>query len=144
MPLEEGDTFFFAPRTLRNLLMVDELDSLSPILACQVADLGEEPERWQRESQRASKNVVWFQPMRTRRSCTCSVVEARGRLFVSSATDWKSQRWQCPSYPEIPTPSGRSRGEPTVRSLSLCLRLKVRTEFVAAGMPSERTWEPQR
>lgn len=32
MPLEEGDTFFFAPRPLRNLVLVDELDSLSPIL----------------------------------------------------------------------------------------------------------------
>lgn len=40
MPLEEGDTFFFAPRPLRNLVQVDEMDSLSPILACQVADLG--------------------------------------------------------------------------------------------------------
>jgi splicing factor 3B subunit 3 len=42
MPLEEGDTFFFAPRILRNLVLVDELESLSPIIACQVADLGEE------------------------------------------------------------------------------------------------------
>ena len=41
MPLEEGDTFFFAPRTLRNLILVDELDSLSPIMSCQVADLGD-------------------------------------------------------------------------------------------------------
>ena len=40
MPLEEGDTFFFAPRPLRNLVLVDEMDSLSPILDCQVADLG--------------------------------------------------------------------------------------------------------
>lgn len=40
MPLEEGDTFFFAPRPLRNLVLVDEMDSLSPILACHVADLG--------------------------------------------------------------------------------------------------------
>lgn len=32
MPLEEGDTFFFAPRPLRNLVLVDELDSLSPVL----------------------------------------------------------------------------------------------------------------
>lgn len=40
MPLEEGDTFFFAPRQLRNLVLVDEMDSLSPIMACQVADLG--------------------------------------------------------------------------------------------------------
>lgn len=40
MPLEEGDTFFFGPRPLRNLVLVDELDSLSPILHSQVADLG--------------------------------------------------------------------------------------------------------
>ena len=40
MPLEAGDTFFFAPRQLRNLVLVDELDSLSPVMACQVADLG--------------------------------------------------------------------------------------------------------
>ena len=36
MPLEEGDTFFFAPRPLRNLVLVDELESLSPILHSQV------------------------------------------------------------------------------------------------------------
>ncbi|KAL6424084.1 hypothetical protein ACFW04_009760 [Cataglyphis niger] len=42
MPLEEGDTFFFAPRPLRNLVLVDEMDSLSPIMACQVADLANE------------------------------------------------------------------------------------------------------
>lgn len=36
MPLEEGDTFFFQPRPLKNLVLVDELDSLSPILSCQV------------------------------------------------------------------------------------------------------------
>ena len=36
MPLEEGDTFFYAPRNLRNLVLVDELDSLSPVMACQV------------------------------------------------------------------------------------------------------------
>ncbi|XP_072155255.1 splicing factor 3B subunit 3 isoform X2 [Bemisia tabaci] len=42
MPLEEGDTFFFAPRALRNLVLVDELESLSPILACQVIDLAKE------------------------------------------------------------------------------------------------------
>ena len=36
MPLEEGDTFFFAPRMLKNLVMVDEMDSLSPIMHCQV------------------------------------------------------------------------------------------------------------
>ncbi|CAG5101195.1 Similar to SF3B3: Splicing factor 3B subunit 3 (Homo sapiens) [Cotesia congregata] len=42
MPLEEGDTFFFAPRPLRNLVLVDEMDSLSPIMTCQVADLANE------------------------------------------------------------------------------------------------------
>lgn len=39
MPLEEGDTFFFQPRPLKNLVLVDELDSLSPILCCQVCSL---------------------------------------------------------------------------------------------------------
>lgn len=42
MPLEEGDTFFFAPRSLKNLVMVDEMDSLSPIMSCQIADLANE------------------------------------------------------------------------------------------------------
>lgn len=42
MPLEEGDTFFYAPRQLLNLVLVDELDSLSPIMACQIADLANE------------------------------------------------------------------------------------------------------
>ncbi|KAJ8941332.1 hypothetical protein NQ318_004776, partial [Aromia moschata] len=42
MPLEEGDTFFFAPRPLRNLVLVDEIESLSPILSSTVADLAGE------------------------------------------------------------------------------------------------------
>jgi splicing factor 3B subunit 3 len=42
MPLDEGDTFFFAPRLLKNLVMVDEMDSLSPIMYCQIADLANE------------------------------------------------------------------------------------------------------
>lgn len=41
-PLEEGDTFFFAPRPLKNLVLVDELESLSPIMYCQIADLANE------------------------------------------------------------------------------------------------------
>lgn len=41
IPLEEGDTFFFAPRPLKNLVLVDEMESLSPVLACHIADLGE-------------------------------------------------------------------------------------------------------
>lgn len=42
MLLEEGDTFFYAPRPLRNLVVVDELDSLAPIMSCQIADLANE------------------------------------------------------------------------------------------------------
>lgn len=42
MPLEEGDTFFFAPRPLKNLVLVDELESLSPIMTCHIADLANE------------------------------------------------------------------------------------------------------
>ena len=40
MQLEEGETFFFAPRPLRNLVQVDEMESLSPIMACQVRGRG--------------------------------------------------------------------------------------------------------
>ncbi|KAI0977856.1 hypothetical protein GJ496_000285 [Pomphorhynchus laevis] len=39
MPLGEGDTFFFNPGQLRNLLPVDEMDSLSPIMNAHCADL---------------------------------------------------------------------------------------------------------
>ncbi|MGH0143997.1 UNVERIFIED_CONTAM: hypothetical protein FKN15_014899 [Acipenser sinensis] len=42
MPLEEGDTFFFQPRPLKNLVLVDEQESLSPIMSCQIADLANE------------------------------------------------------------------------------------------------------
>ena len=42
MQLEEGETFFFAPRPLKNLVQVDELESLSPIMSCQIADLAGE------------------------------------------------------------------------------------------------------
>ena len=42
MPLEEDETFFFEARPLRNLVQVDELDSLSPIISCQIADLANE------------------------------------------------------------------------------------------------------
>ena len=37
MPLEEGETFFFAPRPLKNLVLVDELESLSPIMSSHVS-----------------------------------------------------------------------------------------------------------
>lgn len=37
MPLEEGDTFFFQPRPLKNLVLVDEQENLSPIMSCQVS-----------------------------------------------------------------------------------------------------------
>ena len=36
MELEEGTTFFFSPRGLKNLVLVDELESLAPIMSCQV------------------------------------------------------------------------------------------------------------
>ena len=36
MALEEGETFHFAPRGLKNLMLVDEIENLSPIMACQV------------------------------------------------------------------------------------------------------------
>ncbi|XP_065186396.1 splicing factor 3B subunit 3-like [Sycon ciliatum] len=42
MQLEEGETFFYAPRPLRNLVQVDEMESLSPVLNCQIADLANE------------------------------------------------------------------------------------------------------
>ncbi|XP_022661518.1 splicing factor 3B subunit 3-like [Varroa jacobsoni] len=42
IPLEEGDTFFFVPRELKNLVLVDEIDSLAPIMTAQVADLTNE------------------------------------------------------------------------------------------------------
>lgn len=35
-PLEEGETFYFRPREAKNLIMVDELQSLSPIMHCKV------------------------------------------------------------------------------------------------------------
>lgn len=36
MELEEGTTFFFTPRSLKNLVLVDEMESLAPIMTCQV------------------------------------------------------------------------------------------------------------
>ena len=36
MRLEEGDTFFYQPRALKNLMQVDEMESLSPIMSCKV------------------------------------------------------------------------------------------------------------
>lgn len=36
MELEEGTTFFFAPRGLKNLVLVDEIESLAPVMSCQV------------------------------------------------------------------------------------------------------------
>lgn len=42
MQLDEGETFFFAPRPLKNLVLVDEMESLSPVMSCQIADLAGE------------------------------------------------------------------------------------------------------
>ena len=35
--LEEGETFFFHARDLQNLVLVDEMESLAPIMHCQVS-----------------------------------------------------------------------------------------------------------
>lgn len=37
MQLEEGETFFFAPRPLKNLVLVDELEGMSPIMTSKVS-----------------------------------------------------------------------------------------------------------
>ena len=42
MPLDEGETFFFQPRPLKNLVLVDEMESLAPILHCNITDLANE------------------------------------------------------------------------------------------------------
>ena len=42
MPLDEGDTFFFAPRPLKNLVVIDELNNLCPVIDCRITDLGNE------------------------------------------------------------------------------------------------------
>lgn len=41
-PLDDGQTFMFSPRPLKNLVAVDEIESLSPIMACQIADIANE------------------------------------------------------------------------------------------------------
>ncbi|CAJ0927414.1 unnamed protein product, partial [Mesorhabditis belari] len=42
MELEEGDTFFFAPRSLQNLVPVDTIPSLCPLINTHIADLARE------------------------------------------------------------------------------------------------------
>lgn len=42
MALEEDDTFFFVPRPLRNMVLVNEMESLSPIMSCHVAETSAE------------------------------------------------------------------------------------------------------
>ncbi|EDV29081.1 uncharacterized protein TRIADDRAFT_49802 [Trichoplax adhaerens] len=42
MLLDEGETFYYSLRPLKNLVEVDEVDSLCPITGCQVADLANE------------------------------------------------------------------------------------------------------
>jgi hypothetical protein len=43
MELEEGTTFFFTPRGLKNLVLVDELESLAPVMSCQVSIESSDP-----------------------------------------------------------------------------------------------------
>ena len=85
MPLEEGDTFFFAPRPLKNLNTVDEMESLSPVLHCQVRA------RMLQAPCLPSKNIVMvcrlpIWPMRTRRSCTHCAVEDLARRCACYVT----------------------------------------------------------
>lgn len=42
MTLNEGETFYFSPRSLKNLTLVEELESLSPIMHSQIADVANE------------------------------------------------------------------------------------------------------
>uniref|UniRef100_A0A0M3HRW1 Splicing factor 3B subunit 3 n=1 Tax=Ascaris lumbricoides TaxID=6252 RepID=A0A0M3HRW1_ASCLU len=42
MQLDEGETFFFAPRGLLNLAVVDQIDSLCPLISCHIDDLANE------------------------------------------------------------------------------------------------------
>uniref|UniRef100_A0A915DI23 Cleavage/polyadenylation specificity factor A subunit C-terminal domain-containing protein n=1 Tax=Ditylenchus dipsaci TaxID=166011 RepID=A0A915DI23_9BILA len=42
MPLEEGETFFYDTRALQNLVLIDQIDSLSPLVSARVADLANE------------------------------------------------------------------------------------------------------
>lgn len=37
MPLDEGETFFYETRGLQNLHLVDQLDSLSPVISSHVS-----------------------------------------------------------------------------------------------------------
>ena len=39
---KKGQTFFFQPRALKNLVLVDEIDSLAQLCPCQIADLANE------------------------------------------------------------------------------------------------------
>ena len=38
----QGETHLYSPRALKNLVMVDELESLAPITSCQITDLAGE------------------------------------------------------------------------------------------------------
>lgn len=111
MPLEEGDTFFFAPRALRNLVMVDELDSLSPILACQVADLGNLPLfktiKLLYQSYLYNAMIIHFQLMRTPLSCTCCVEGDLAQLYEFCAMVWKFRKWPNQNFLEIQVQCGQ-------------------------------------
>lgn len=42
LQLDEGETFYYEARALKNLVLIDEMDSLSPIINSQIADLTNE------------------------------------------------------------------------------------------------------
>lgn len=33
MPLDDGETFFYDPRSLQNLVLIDQIDNLSPVIS---------------------------------------------------------------------------------------------------------------
>lgn len=122
IPLEEGDTFFFAPRPLKNLVLVDEMESLSPVLACHIADLGKIDN---------SSSLEWFltfvsnlQQMRIHRSCMHFVVEVLVHLFVSYVMAWKYRRWLFLNFPATLMQCGLSENVPTV--ILICVVLSGR------------------
>lgn len=82
MPLEEGDTFFFQPRPLKNLVLVDEQESLSPIMSCQVCPADGKPTLASASTSlsplSSGRLLTW--PTKTLLSCTLRVDEDLGRL----------------------------------------------------------------
>ena len=135
MPLEEGETFFFAPRPLKNLVLVDELESLSPIMSAHVSVIAEVLVVHYEVYLNGCRSQTW--PMRTPRSCTWHVGVVPGPHSVSCDMDWRYapspsrrrhrlhtlsfprlRRWQCPSCQATLMRYGQSRPMQQVTYLS--------------------------